>query len=195
MSDLKRPSLSPDLFAPPHLIEELAAACSRFVLEKYQVALDGTSDTLSVLDHYIEMARPNIHQRPEAFELLEGAIGAYFGEVTRTTFGGYWFAIGDTSGWRLDLSAVYLTFNPIGVAREALLCEHAAGWHADFNIEEKEKAKLIERLASLGEIEETEYYRLSNRFDVLQIIVDALHANRMEAGLGQTFLTPNDYKK
>src|SRR4051812_39106521 len=40
----------PLLPPPPDRVAELCAACMRFVASKYKVALDGTPDTLSLLD-------------------------------------------------------------------------------------------------------------------------------------------------
>ena len=42
--------------APPPAILELVASCVRFVLAKYRVELDGTPDTLGILDHYVLLA-------------------------------------------------------------------------------------------------------------------------------------------
>ena len=104
--------------APDH-VAELAASCARFVLSKYKVPLDGTSDTLSLVDQYVRDARADLNVKPEALELLTATIGAYLGEVVRRAYGGTWYAIGDYDGWRLDMTRVFLTFNPLGMAREA----------------------------------------------------------------------------
>ena len=58
--------------------------------------------------------------KPETLDLLQASIGAYLGETMRRAFGATWFCDGDYDGWRLDFTFVYLTFNPIGMAREAL---------------------------------------------------------------------------
>jgi len=42
---------------PPPPVAELVAACMRFVASKYKVALDGTPDTLSLVDQYVREAR------------------------------------------------------------------------------------------------------------------------------------------
>src|SRR4051812_37136183 len=54
---------------PPHpapaAVAELAASCARFVHAKYKVPLDGTSDTLSLLDQYVRDARQDLVATPE----------------------------------------------------------------------------------------------------------------------------------
>ena len=91
--------------APPE-VKELADACMRFVLAKYAVPLDGTSDTLSILDQYVRDARAEIAGQPESLPLLQAMIGAYFGEVVRAAFEARWFSTGDHDGWRLDMVTV-----------------------------------------------------------------------------------------
>jgi len=111
---------------PPPNVAELAAACVRFVATRYNAALDFAPDTLSFVDHWVREARAELAERPEAAEIVQAAAGAYLGEVIRRTFGGYWVAEGDHADWRLELERVYCAFNPIGMAREALLLERLA---------------------------------------------------------------------
>src|SRR6476646_9107317 len=118
VSDLNGKGTLPEEPTPEH-VAELAASCARFVHAKYRVPLDGTSDTLSLLDQYVRDARADIEAKPDTLELLVASIGAYLGEVMRRAFGGTWFAVGDYDGWRLDMRRVFLTFNPLGMAREA----------------------------------------------------------------------------
>ena len=107
----------PPLAAPtPASVAELSASCARFVLAKYKVPLDGTSDTLSILDQYIRDARADLEIQPAGLPLLVGTVGAYFGEVLRRAFDASWYAVGEHDAWRLDFHDVFLTFNlvPIG---------------------------------------------------------------------------------
>jgi hypothetical protein len=81
----------------PSQVVELSAACARYILTKYKVPLDGTPDTLSLVDQYVRDARAEIAVRPEAAALIAASIGAYFGEVVKRAFGAEWFAEGDSS--------------------------------------------------------------------------------------------------
>jgi hypothetical protein len=166
----------PDLEPPPGEVAELAASCVRFVLAKTKVPLDFTPDTLSVVDHYVKEARADLRARPEGQSLVEASVGAYFGEVVRRRFASSWRHEGPYEDWRLSMSEVYLTFNPIGMAREALLLEEAVGWHAHLGMHSAEQGEVLLRLASLPEVAEEEYYALSTRFDVIELAVDALRA-------------------
>jgi hypothetical protein len=180
---------------PPEAVADLAAACERFVLTKYGVRLDKTKDTLSILDHYVREARTEIVEKPESLPLLQATIGAYFGEVVRGEFESSWFADGDHDGWRLDLVNVYLTFNPLGMAREALLLEDAEGWHAHLEMDEAEREEVERRLSRLPEVSDEDFYLPTTRFEVIEIAIDAIRAQMLERGLGDVTFGPKDYRK
>jgi hypothetical protein len=188
-------SHAPARDAPPPAILELVASCVRFVLAKYRVELDGTPDTLGILDHYVKEARAEIVARPEGLELVEAAVGAYFGEVVRGVFESTWHHEGDKADWRLRMKHVYLTFNPIGMAREALTHDDAPGWHAHIEVDPGEEEEVQRRLAVLPEVAEDEYYALSTRFDVIELTVVALRARMRASGLGDVVFTDEDYEK
>jgi hypothetical protein len=188
----------PDALAePPPAVAELAAACVRFVATRYGAMLDFSPDTLSFVDQWVREARAElaVKHRDESLErIVEDAAGAYLGEVVRRAFGARWFADGETSGWRLYLSTVYCAFNPVGLAREALLLDDAEGWHAHFELDPGEREGIEKRLAALPEVEEDEYYAPSTRFDVVHIVVDALREGMRARGLADVRFTPDDYE-
>jgi hypothetical protein len=180
--------------APPHVVE-LSASCARFVLTKYRVPLDGTSDTLSLLDQYVKDARAELAVKPEALDLLSATIGAYLGEVMRRAFGGVWFAEGDYDAWRIDATRVFLTFNPIGMAREALAGEEQEGWHAHLEMDQAEREEVERRLQALGEVEQEEYFLPSTRYDVVALAVETLRAKMVADGHGDVTFGPEDYRR
>lgn len=177
----------------PARVAELAAACVRFVATKYGVPLDFGPDTLSLLDQYVRDARPEIGVKPESIGLLQASIGAYLGEVIRRAHGGMWAAEGDHDGWRVRMTRVFLAFNPIGMAREALLLEEAPGWSAHLETDAAERDALDQRLAALPEVEDDEFYAPSTRFDVVEIAVEALAAQMRANGLGDVRFSAEDY--
>lgn len=177
----------------PSEIAELAEACVRFVKTKYKTELDFTQDTLPLVDQYVRDARGDVAVRPEALEVVQRSVGAYFGEVARRTFGAYWYCEGDVSGWKLMLETVYLSFNPIAIAREAVLEGEAEGWSAHFKTDPAEKHVVIDRLAKLPPVPEDEYYLPSTRFEVLAMVVDALRTHMMSSGTGDVTFGPDDY--
>lgn len=179
---------------PPPAIAELCAACSRYVASKYGVALDGTPDTLSLVDQYVRDARAAIAERPDTIDLVAGAVGAYVGEVMRQTHGGAWFAEGDHDGFRLYFSRVYLSFNPIGMAREALAEAEQPGWNAHLSLDPGDEEDVTARLSAMPEVDEEEYFLPSTRFDVVSAVVDFLRAKMVAASQGDVRFTPDDYR-
>jgi hypothetical protein len=178
---------------PPPQVAELAAACVRFIATRYSAALDFAPDTLSFVDHWLREARQELAERPEAAEIVQAAAGAYLGEVIRLAFGGHWVAEGDHADWRLQLERVYCAFNPIGMAREALLLETADGWHAHFELDPGEAEAIERRLAALPPAPDEEYYAPSTRFDVVSILFEALRTGMRARGLSDVRFAPEDY--
>lgn len=183
----------PPLASPPPRVAELCAACMRFVASKYKVALDGSPDTLSLLDQYVREAREAVRERPESVDLVAPAIGAYLGEVMRQTFRGEWWAEGDYDSWRLYFTNVYLAFNPIGMAREAILMEEAEGWNAHLTLDPGERDEIEARLAAMPEVDEEEYYLPTTRLDVVTAVVETLRARAETAGTGDVTFSKDDY--
>ena len=187
---------APDVVGPPPAqVAELAAACARFVATRYGAALDFAPDTLSFVDHWLREARVDLVERPEAAEVVQASAGAYLGEVIRGAFGGHWVAEGHHSEWRLELERVYCAFNPIGMAREALLLEPAEGWHAHFELDPGEREAIDARLAALPQVDDEEFYAPTTRFDVVSIVFEALRDGMRARGLADVRFTPDDYER
>jgi hypothetical protein len=179
--------------AAPQQVLDLAAACVRFVSARYGLTLDFQPDTLSLLDQWLRDARRETHERPETAQLVQSAAGAYLGEVIRREFGATWSAQGDYPDWRLYLQPVYCAFNPIGMAREAILLEPQEGWHAHFELDPAEAEAIESRLAALPDVEEDEYYAPTTRYDVVCIVVEALREGMRSRGMGDVTFAPEDY--
>jgi hypothetical protein len=188
----------PDATAPPPAqVEELAGACVRFVTARYGIPLDYQPETLSFVDQWVRDARVEIAGTPgnaETLDLAQATAGAYVGEVVRRWFGARWVAEGDHRTWMLYLSNVYCAFNPVGMAREALILGPAEDWRAHLELEPGERVAIEARLAALPAADDDEYYAPTTRFDVLCIVVDALRASMRARGLGDVRFAPDDYK-
>ncbi len=182
-----------ELTPPPAQVAEAMSACVRFVHAKYGVLLDGSSDTLSLLDQYVRDARAEIAAKPAALELLGTSAGAYLGEVMRREHGGEWLAEGDPSAWRICFSYVFLSFNPVGMAREALVSGEQEGWNAHLTTDPAEQEGVQGRLKALPEVDEDEYYLPTTRFDVVSIVFDHLRARMVRTGTADVRFTPEDY--
>lgn len=183
----------PPLPPPPERVAELSLACMRFVASKYKVALDGSPETLSLVDQYVREAREAVRERPETLDLVAPAIGAYLGEVMRQTFRAEWWAEGEHDAWRLYFTNVYLAFNPIGMAREAITMTDEEGWGAHLTLDPGEREEIEARLAAMPEVEEDEYYLPTTRFDVVTAVVESLRARAEAAGTGDVTFTKDDY--
>lgn len=179
--------------APPPQVAELVAACMRFVASKYKVALDGTPDTLSLVDQYVREARTAYEARPESIDLVAPAVGAYLGEVMRQEFAAEWFAEGSHEAWRLYFHNVFLSFNPVGIAREAITMKDEQGWNAHLTLDPAERELIDERLAAMPQVDEDEYYLPTTRFDVITAVVETLRARAEASGTGDVTFTREDY--
>jgi hypothetical protein len=165
----------------------------RFIASKYKVALDGTPDTLSLVDQYIREARAAYQERPESIDLVAPAVGAYLGEVMRQEFGAEWFADGAHDSWRLYFHHVYLSFNPLGMAREAITMKEEEGFNAHLVLDPAEREAIDERLSVMPDIDEEEYYLPTTRFDAVTVVVETLRARAEAAGTGDVTFTRDDY--
>jgi Family of unknown function (DUF6278) len=178
---------------PPPAVAELAAACVRFVATRYGIHLEFDADTLSLVDQWVRDAREELKDNPSLVGLVQGAAGAYLGEVIRRTFGATWSTEGEHGDWRLMMATVYCAFNPLGMVREALMLGEAEGWHAHFELDPAEREDIEARLAALPEVSEDEYYAPSTRFDVVNIVVDALREKMRAGGLSDVRFGAADY--
>lgn len=181
--------------AAPDEIEELAEACRQYVLAATGVELDYTQDTLSVLDHYVLLARGGIEERPELITLAARAVGAYFGEVVRRTIPSFW-ALGsaDVFDWRVCGTNAYLWINPVGVAYDALAggVEHE-GPPSELGVSAEEREIVEARLAELPDVPEDEYYLLCTRLEVIEVAYEALRLEMERQGTGDVVFDEGDY--
>ena len=164
-----------------------------YLKRKYGVELDFSSDTLSVLDHYVRESHAEVGTRPEVLDLLQSSIGAYLGEVFRRSFGAQWQLDDDMAKWRLLFEHAHLSTNPVGIAREALLSDETDGWHAHLDFDDAMREPVMARIAALPESEADEYYLPSTRFDVLQLVHEALRGQMDSEGTLDVTFGVEDY--
>ncbi len=106
----------------PQAIQDLAEACVRFVERSLGVRPDYETDTLSLVDHYVEEARKAGRDRPETLPLLAQTVGAYLGEVVRRRHKSWWRTDdeGNPNAWRLEFESVYVVLRPIELVARSL---------------------------------------------------------------------------
>jgi len=168
----------------PIEVLERAASCVRFVLATLKIELDFTPETLPLVDHWLkEAAKIESDAEDEVHALAAEAAGAYFGEVVRRQLGdGRWRLAPDPSRWRLELSSVFLAFNPLGMAMEAVAEEPLDGWNAHLEVLPQDRGLLEQTLSHLGDIREDDYYRLAVRWEVIEQVIAALEAAKVARG-------------
>ena len=176
----------------PAPVVELSAACREYVRRAVGVPLDGTSETLSLLDHYLTSAAADAEAQPVAVGLALSAAAAYFGEVLRGAFLCHWHAVGDDPrAWEIRFGKVFLAVNPYAAVAALVLGDEAGEL---FRIDEAHADELVSALEALPEVPETEFRLPSTRFDVVQMIVEKLEARAQAAGHGDVVLDDEDYE-
>jgi hypothetical protein len=179
----------------PESVATLCGSCVQYVWQALKAPLDFTGDTLSVLDHYITSVRRDLLGKPEALELVATVVGAYFGEVVRRRHAGFWLS--DTPSvhdWQLRLRPVFLWFNPIGVAHDAIhgTTEHG-GPRSHLRVTPEDSAVVEARLAAVPPVPEEEYTWLTTRLEAIDAAVEALRWKMSQQGYRDAEFTEADY--
>jgi hypothetical protein len=179
----------------PGPVAERVSACVEYVARAVGMPLDFSADTLPVLDHYVSLVRESARERDALRPLVAQAVGAYFGEVVRRKLGGFWRLLSpNPDDWQLCSSAVFLSFNPIAMAYDALLQndEHS-GPSSRLRLAPDEREVVARRLAQAPEVDEEEFYLLSTRLEGIEIAIEALRAHLEATGYSEVEFVPSDY--
>lgn len=171
------------------VVEDLALGAFRMVKEKLAFELDFTPETLPVLDHFLRELREGGAPDEKAVAVVGPCAGAYFGEVVRRSFGGLrWHHPGDDyQRWRLEGVEVFVAFNPIGAALEAIYGEALADWEAHLSLLPDQRAIVEESLAATGPVREDDFHRLAVRYEVLDQTLALLDELGRRSGEPRTF--------
>ena len=160
--------------AIPQQIADWAETCRDFVKQTLSLELDYTPDTLPILDHYLRTKAEQASD--EVRDLLTPPLGAYFGEVVRRSMQGVrWHAAADEyEHYRLEFEGVFLHFNPLGIAAEALVGDDVDGFGANFQILDEAREAVEEALARNDRVTSEDYYSFTIRFETLELVVSVL---------------------
>lgn len=179
-------------------VAALRQAAVDYVARATGLALDGSEESLAIVDHYLSRVRPGGAQavKPDVLRLIAGAIGVYLGELFTTRFGGSWRLVtpsddaaqsdfGSLAGWRVELEAAPLLVDPIGMAAESLTFDHQGEKAEDVDLDSDDTpgftlldsarhlfTPLAEALGRLSPVTSEYYYSLTGRFETLSYIVD-----------------------
>ena len=176
-----------DETSAPEEVAALAMRCVTHVQNRTGVSLDFQSETLSVLDYFIQdvlkeegggiVPEVGDHRRADVMHLFAPTIGAYFGEVVRRMFPCRWrMDSEDPMQWTIEFEYVPLRFSPVGAAAEALVELDGRDLGCAIRTTQDEMEALIERLEAAPPVPEEEFFTLATRLEVLQIAVDWLRA-------------------
>lgn len=175
----------------PQEIVALAEQCVREIEASVGIAPDYTLETLPLLDHHVTLAKQKLLLEPASpakLEELAAPMGAYLGEVARRRRAMQWFCPpGDLRRWRLELTNVLLTWNPVGAVVEALLTADAPGWGATLRMHPDDRKVAESALEMMPEVAPEDYYAPSSRLEVQEIVADALFHHAREKNESKTF--------
>ncbi|MCB9707676.1 MAG: hypothetical protein H6714_02640 [Myxococcales bacterium] len=163
----------------PPIIGELATACTRYVKQVLDMDLDYTPDTLPILDHYLEDCGrvlrddPSGDRHAQISTLVVPAAGAYFGEVVRRLYPEAEWLIPDDNfaDYKLKFQKIVLSFNPLGIALEAINQREESGWGAHYQLNTTETEMVAQALDRVAAVRPEDYFRLTIRFEVLQQLI------------------------
>jgi hypothetical protein len=170
---------------PPAEIALLAERCALHVEGRFGLRPDGTPETLSLLDHFIdavvfEEARgtvppPGHPVRSHLVHILAPSLGAWFGEVVRGQFGCRWRLLGeDPRDWAIDFDRCLLRLNPFNAAAEAILRDHLLDGTPVLVTAPQSAKGLGDRLAAAPGLPDDEFFALASRLEALQISTEWL---------------------
>lgn len=187
-----------DALALADEIRELSASCEQHVRDAVGLELDGSIETLPILDHYVRLSRDAVRARPELLPLLARTVGAYFGQVVSDHFGGFWsLRSPDVDTWYVCLRSVYLAFNPIGMAYAALTWsieeDLPPGPPAELRLSRQDRGWVEQRLAALPPVREGDFFTLSTRVEGMEIAAAALGEQLAQAGSADVVYDDDDY--
>jgi hypothetical protein len=160
-------------------IVELAAGCILAVERASGVQLDFTQDTLPFLDHYVTQVRD---AAGDVQGLVASMCGAYFGEVVRRGLGParWFFPMDAPEDVRLEFEDVFLSFNPVGMALEAIAGETLEGAGSHFEVLPSDRDRVKSALDLFGDAREEDYLRFGVRFEAVEQVVHTLATLEMQ---------------
>lgn len=160
--------------ATPEMVQSFVQSARDYVRRATQVEIDDTPDALAFVDHYIAQSRGDL--KDDVLGLVAAALGAWFGELAIKRFGGRWVLEGEPRSWRVELAVGELTFEPAGMAAEALRMRSVSGYDASFSTRPEWMAALEASLAASPPVDEDYYYSLTGRYETLERAADFLAA-------------------
>ncbi len=171
-------------------LEPFAAAARTYVTRAVGLALDGSETSLAFVDHYVTRTSADGPIADDVLALVAPALGAYFGQLLVTHFGGQWVGeLAVPASWRIELEPVPLSFSPVAMAASALRRGDVIGYDDTLRTNLDLSGALEAALAEASPVDEGYYYSLTGRFEVITQVVDVLvevERRRREQAAGPT---------
>ncbi|MBN2344642.1 MAG: hypothetical protein JXX29_13330 [Deltaproteobacteria bacterium] len=169
----------------PEEINQLVERCRAHVQKRFNIELDFTSDTLSVLDFFVEemvkeenngVCPPGGHPaRMNMIHLFAPTFAAYFGAVLTNHFGGRFRHVEkDVSEWRFEFETFLVRFNPVAVAANVIAKTEVKGLDSILHSSAKLMPKLQERFDAAPDVLEDDFFSFCTFFESIQIANDFL---------------------
>lgn len=179
----------------PSEIFELSEQCRQYVAGALGIELDYTPETLPVLDEYLRTAAEAIGNRPELEPLVTRAAAAYFGEAVRRRIDSFWRKRNEPNAeWDLCARRVLLSINPRGMVCDALArSDERPGPSSELVLAPEDRALAEARLSMIPEVPEEEYYLLSTRLEVLEVVYETLRDQMKKEGRESIVFEEGDY--
>ena len=160
-----------DLQEIPEAVRPYAASAADYVWNALKVELDFHQASLSILEHYLAKARET---EGPVRDLVAAAVGCFFGELLRRRFGGSWeYPTELPAGWEVHLPRGVVV-RPVGMVAEALAMDEVEGYDGSIYVPDEHLSTLKRVFEEMGPVEPERYYSLTNRFEVLQKLLDVL---------------------
>ena len=156
----------------PARVREYADQVVTYVRRALGVTLEYNSDTLPLLDHYLQNVPDD---QPATLQLVIATSGAYFGEVVRRRLGGRWELAADDVEWRMVLPTG-LNFSPAGFVAAAIARADLDDLDSEFDAPPRMRPYVQQALERMGEVSVEDYYSLCGRLDTLEHVHEVLVA-------------------
>ena len=165
----------------PAVIQEYVGLAVDAVKNMFNLDLDLSSDTLSLVDHYLK----SVGEVEENVELLVAAtVGSYFGEMVRLSQGGSWFLpeTSDPLNWEFRLSSCPFSFFPVAIALEVIRGGAVEEVDASFSTAPARYSMLLDAFDHAPAMTQEDYYSLAGRLDAIELAIDLLaEVERLQA--------------
>lgn len=183
----------------PSRVADLRRAAHAYVQRATGCDIDLSEESLAFVDHYLGTVRGGGAVSDEILPLIAAAVGVHLGEVAIAKYGGAWRgpapADGEAGGddpalWRVELESAPLSFDPIGMAAEALRQGEVEGYEAGMHTRPELSSVLEDALSRAAPVSDEYYYSLTGRFETLgyavDILTEILHLKKEAQAGGET---------